>query len=245
MRIAIAGVLFALCFVLGSFSGGSPKEDIVVIKTKYGNILIWLYKDTPKHRDNFIKLSNQGFFDGTMFHRVISTFMIQGGDPYSADPKMADSIGNGGPGYEIDAEILPNHFHKRGALAAARQSDDINPLRKSSGSQFYIVQGKKWSDEELNNFQRRIRTNTKNDQFTFTEEQIRYYKTFGGTPQLDQQYTVFGEVISGMAFVDSIASVKTNADKNNRPLDPITMDVNIVKMSRKVLEEKYLFVVPN
>jgi peptidyl-prolyl cis-trans isomerase B (cyclophilin B) len=223
MRIAIAGVLFALCFVLGSFSGGSPKEDIVVIKTKYGNILIWLYKDTPKHRDNFIKLSNQGFFDGTMFHRVISTFMIQGGDPYSADPKMADSIGNGGPGYEIDAEILPNHFHKRGALAAARQSDDINPLRKSSGSQFYIVQGKKWSDEELNNFQRRIRT----------------------TPQLDQQYTVFGEVISGMAFVDSIASVKTNADKNNRPLDPITMDVNIVKMSRKVLEEKYLFVVPN
>ncbi len=125
-------------------------DETIIISTKYGDIELKLYKDTPLHSENFIKLASAGFFDSTLFHRVIDGFMIQGGDPDSKNAKPGIELGNGGPGYDIPAEILPNHIHKRGVLAAARESDDVNPERKSSGSQFYIVQGKKFTEATLN-----------------------------------------------------------------------------------------------
>lgn len=130
-------------------------DETVVISTCFGDIKLKLYKDTPQHSENFLKLAKQGFFDSTLFHRVIEGFMIQGGDPDSKGAKPSVELGNGGPGYDIPAEILPNHMHKRGVLAAARESDDVNPKRLSSGSQFYIVQGKKFTDETLDEVEKK------------------------------------------------------------------------------------------
>ena len=192
----------------------TEKETVVTIKTSMGTIKAKLYNDTPKHRDNFIKLVNEGFYNGTLFHRVINNFMIQGGDPLTKDPSKVNQYGTGGPGYTIPAEIQSNHFHKKGALCAARQGDQVNPKKASSGSQFYIVQGKVYDDKSLNSFENRRG-------MVFSAKQRQAYQTVGGTPHLDGEYTVFGEVIEGLDVVDKIAAVKTGGP--DVPIEPVTI----------------------
>ena len=183
----------------------TEKETVVVIKTSMGTIKAKLYNDTPKHRDNFIKLVNEGWYNGSPFHRVIKDFMIQGGQ--NADGRLD-------PGYRVPAEIKDNHFHKKGALAAARQPDQVNPQKASSGSQFYIVQGKVYDDRTLDMFESRMGK-------VFNARQRQAYKTVGGTPHLDGDYTVFGEVTEGLDIVDKIAAVKTGY--MDVPVEPVTI----------------------
>lgn len=181
----------------------------VLIKTSMGNIKIALYNETPQHRDNFIKLVQEGYYDGVLFHRIIKGFMIQTGDPDSKTAKPGQHLGMGGPEYRIPAEFVSNIYHKRGAVAAAR---DNNPAKASSGSQFYIVDGTVYDENYLQMISQRTGK-------TFSEEQKIAYTNIGGAPFLDGDYTVFGEVISGMEVVDKIASqVK---DDNDRPLEDI------------------------
>lgn len=163
----ILNILFSLLFFSPSLF--AKKVEVVQISTSMGDVYVWLYKDTPIHRKNFLKLAKKGFFDQTTFHRVIKNFMIQGGDPYSRMADKKDSIGEGGPGYELKAEI--RHMHKRGVLAAARNGDEVNPEQKSSGSQFYIVQGRTYTDEQLNQAEDRINSWWKNNIFC----RILYY----------------------------------------------------------------------
>lgn len=177
-------------------------ERKVRIETTKGNITIKLYNGTPKHRDNFIKLVTESFYNGVIFHRVIKGFMIQTGDPNSKNPKPGASYGTGGPGYTIPAEFNSAYIHKKGALAAARLGDNVNPKKESSGSQFYIVQGRKYSEPEINQL---ISAYGK----SYTPQQKEIYKTIGGTPFLDADYTVFGEVTEGLDIVDAIANSKT------------------------------------
>ncbi len=193
------------------------EQKMVLVETSMGNITLKLYNETPKHRDNFIKLASDTFFDGCLFHRVINQFMIQGGDPDSKNPQAAQPIGSGGPGYTIPAEIMPGLFHKKGALAAARMGDNVNPEKESSGSQFYIVQGKVFSDNDLDMLEARRGSK-------FTDAEREAYRTIGGTPHLDGNYTVFGEVVEGLDVVDKIAAVPTHPS-NNRPLEDIKMKI--------------------
>lgn len=203
--------------MFSSFNTYSEKRTKVKIETSMGTIVVELYNETPKHRDNFIKLVQKGFYDGTLFHRVIREFMLQGGDPDSKNAKKGAILGNGGPGYTIPAEFKPHLFHKKGALAAARLGDDINPKKESSGSQFYIVQGRKFTVDQLKMYEVRLKTK-------FSEEQIKAYTTLGGAPHLDGSYTVFGQVVNGLDVVDKIASVPT--DQYDRPLE----DVKVLSM---------------
>lgn len=240
----------------------------VRIKTTLGDIVVKLYDETPKHRDNFIKLAKEGYFDGTLFHRVIKDFMIQGGDPDSKGAPAGKSLGTGGPGYTIPAEfVYPALFHKRGALSAARLADQVNPERESSGSQFYIVWGKKYNDSELRQMEKQmemqqqqaifdrlvaehraeimnLRRNRdqaglqelQNDLVAQTEaeskalgkpsltpEQKDAYKNIGGTPFLDNQYTVFGEVEEGLDVVEQIQNTETA--RGDRPKTDVSMTV--------------------
>lgn len=251
---------------------------IVNITTTLGDIKVKLYDDTPKHRDNFIKLVKDGFYDGVLFHRVINKFMVQTGDPNSKTAIPGQMLGAGDPGYEIDAEIIfPRHYHKYGALAAARTGDEVNPQKKSSGSQFYIVTGDKYDEATLNNlmkrstdqqrqayFQNLVRQNREKIQNLInndnkaaldslqqeyialtieavkeakpTADMIQDYTTIGGTPHLDAQYTVFGEVISGMDVVEKIQNSTT--DKSDRPVDDIkiisaTIEENTNSVTKK------------
>lgn len=183
----------------------TEKETVVVIKTSMGTIKAKLYNDTPKHRDNFIKLVNEGWYNGSPFHRVINQFMIQGGQ---------NKDGRLDPGYRVQAEFKDNHFHKKGALCAARQPDQVNPQKASSGSQFYIVQGKVYDDRTLDMFEGRMGK-------VFSARQRQAYRTVGGTPHLDGEYTVFGEVIEGLEVVDKIAAVKTG--RMDVPVEPVTI----------------------
>jgi peptidyl-prolyl cis-trans isomerase B (cyclophilin B) len=199
--------------------GQSKKNAIVEIKTEYGTIIMKLYDDTPLHRDNFLKLTSDSFFNGILFHRVIKNFVVQGGDPDSKNAKPDVELGNGGPGYEIPAEFNPALYHKRGAVGAARESDSINPEKKSSGSQYYIVVGKVFTDAKLDSLEKKY--NKK-----FTSQQREIYKTIGGTPHLDGRYTVFGEVSEGMDVVDKISNLATN--KQDRPVKDIKMYVRII-----------------
>lgn len=244
----------------------------VLLETSLGSIEIALYNETPIHRDNFIKLVNDGTYNGVLFHRVIKDFMIQTGDPDSKNAVIDSPLGSGGPGYDLPAEIVyPKFFHKRGALAAARQGDQVNPERKSSGSQFYIVTGRRFSKYQLNGMIERLANQAQAQIFQslaqqhaseitqlqmsgdtvalnnlrdsliaktqetyaanpvqFTQEQVAAYSTVGGAPHLDGQYTVFGEVISGMDIVDRIQNV--NTDSHDRPLDNIKIiSAKIVK----------------
>lgn len=194
------------------------KERTALISTQYGDIKVKLYNETPQHRDNFVKLVEQGFYDGTLFHRIIKEFMIQGGDPNSKNAQPGAMLGNGDPGYTIPAEILPGVIHKKGALSAARLGDQMNPKRESSGSQFYVVQGKKWTDDELNMFTQRG--------LKLTPEQREIYKTIGGTPHLDGAYTVFGEVVEGLDVLDKIAATPTG--QADRPIEDIKMTVKML-----------------
>lgn len=257
-------------------AAGDNKSDNqmtkVELQTSLGNIVVELYNETPQHRDNFIKLVNEGYYDGVLFHRVIKDFMIQTGDGNSKTAGPETSLGDGDPGYTIEAEfVYPKYFHKRGALAAARTGDQVNPERRSSGSQFYIVTGKIYSSEDLQMMTKRLADGKKQDifrrlvmenqsrikemqeaqdmagldalqkelidkteaeaaqtPFKMTDEQIDAYTSIGGTPHLDGQYTVFGEVVSGMDVVDKIQNTTTGR------LDRPTVDIRIVKA--RVLE---------
>lgn len=250
---------------------GNERE--ILFKTTMGDIHVKLYNETPAHRDNFISLVEQNYFDSILFHRVIRDFMIQGGDPDSKGAPKGAHLGSGGPEYTLPAEfIYPQYFHKRGALSAARQADQVNPERRSSGSQFYIVTGKKYREEELRVMQKQmlnqerqsifnslcmerrdtiIKMQQENDEagltrlqtelnqkldtimqskggVKFTDEQIKAYTTVGGTPFLDNQYTVFGEVLDGMDVVDKIQKVRTDA--NDRPVeDVMIISATIIK----------------
>jgi peptidyl-prolyl cis-trans isomerase B (cyclophilin B) len=179
-----------------------------------------LYDSTPKHRDNFIKLAEEGFFDSLLFHRVIQGFMIQGGDPDSRNAAAGKHLGAGGPGYQIDAEFSSENLHFKGALAAARMGDAANPEKKSSGSQFYIVQGTPVSPDLMERMeaQKNIR---------YTPEQRKLYQQVGGTPFLDMEYTVFGRVVKGLEVIDKIAAVRTAP--GDRPVEDVWMKAKVVK----------------
>ncbi len=272
----------ALFFIIASFltstsfklpEPANSEEIKLMIVTDLGTIKLKLYNETPVHRDNFVKLIKDHYFDSLMFHRVIQNFMIQGGDPDSKNAPPSIELGNGGPGYNLPAEFNSKLFHKKGVLAAARDSDLENPSQASSASQFYIVQGRIYNDSLLNIQAKRITKlklfNTvvnrdenkllrkryqvfvKTDQedsmkvlndiitkqveaelpgtklYTFTDEQIKAYTTIGGTPHLDQSYTIFGEVYEGIEVIDSIA--KQKVDKNARPFTDIRMKISIIQ----------------
>lgn len=206
-------LLLSVCVLLFS-SCNNDGFTYAEIETDFGTMKVKLYNSTPKHRDNFIKLANEGFYDDLLFHRVINGFMIQGGDPDSKDAAADARLGSGGPGYQTDAEI--GALHIKGALAAARNN---NPEKKSSGSQYYIVQGRLQNDAQLDGIER-------SKKVKYSPEQRELYKTLGGTPQLDNEYTVFGEVVEGIETVDKIAEVKTAP--GDRPVEDVKMKVRIL-----------------
>ena len=240
----------------------------VKIETMLGDIVVRLYDETPIHRDNFVKLAKEGYYDGTLFHRVIKNFMIQGGDPDSKGATAGKMLGVGGPDYTLQAEIQDGLFHKRGALAAARQGDEVNPERRSSGSQFYIVWGQVYNENQLRQFSKQLRMQKVQDVFHalasdhraeimqmrreknraglqelqdklvaeaesqvgsdgLTENQMKLYSTIGGTPHLDGQYTVFGEVEEGLDVVELIQGSATG--RADRPLDDIEMRMVVIE----------------
>ena len=244
----------------------------VRISTNYGDIVVRLYDETPEHRDNFLKLAREGYYDGTLLHLVIKDFMIQGVDPDSKGAPAGKHLGAGGPEYTLPAEfVYPQYYHKRGVLSAARQGDQVNPERRSSGSQFYIVWGKKYSEAELKQMAKQLdgqrgqqifnelaaqhrdsiqamykngdrkglmelqnRLAAETDKlleatpgFTFTPEQTKDYTTIGGTPFLDNQYTVFGEVVEGLDIVEKIQSVATGSA--DRPKEDVVMKVTVIE----------------
>lgn len=189
--------------------------------TSMGNIDLILYDETPQHKANFMKLIEEGFYDSLLFHRVIPRFMIQGGDPESKNASPTKMLGNGGPGYTLPAEINNKYIHKKGALAAARLGDQMNPQRRSSGSQFYIVQGQKYLRKYMPRFEQVRGT-------PYTEDQLIAYETLGGTPHLDGQYTVFGEVIMGLDILEKISNVATG--RGDRPLkDVYILKIELIK----------------
>ena len=240
----------------------------VKIETMLGDIVVRLYDETPIHRDNFVKLAKEGYYDGTLFHRVIKNFMIQGGDPDSKGAPAGKMLGVGGPDYTLQAEIQDGLFHKRGALAAARQGDEVNAERRSSGSQFYIVWGQVYNENQLRQFSKQLRMQKVQDVFHalasdhraeimqmrreknraglqelqdklvaeaesqvgsdgLTENQMKLYSTIGGTPHLDGQYTVFGEVEEGLDVVELIQGSATG--RADRPLDDIEMRMVVIE----------------
>jgi cyclophilin family peptidyl-prolyl cis-trans isomerase len=206
---------FAAIMIIGCQSGG---PTYVMIETDYGNMKVELYDSTPLHKENFIKLTKEAFYDDLLFHRVIKGFMVQGGDPNSKGAQKGTSLGSGGPGYKIDAEIGAPHF--KGTLAAARQGGPGNPAKQSSGSQFYLVQGKTYTPDQLKGM-------ALSKKITYNDDQIKKYGTLGGTPQLDMDYTVFGEVVEGLDVIDKIAAVQTAP--GDRPVEDVKMKVRILK----------------
>ena len=277
-------VTFFVCFIMFfvnnrakniNFAFHKQRNNMskVQIKTSLGDITVRLYDETPLHRDNFIKLAKEGYYNGTLFHRVIKNFMIQGGDPDSKGAAAGVQLGTGGPGYTVPAEfVYPQYFHKKGALAAARQSDQVNPEKKSSGSQFYIVTGEVYSAGKLTQLEKQleqrmlqsifdslvvenrdkilqlrrnrdqagiaaIQEQLQKDTFAkakemgkpkFTDAQREAYTTVGGTPFLDNDYTVFGEVEEGMYVIDAIQNVATGA--GDRPsADVVMIEVNVIE----------------
>jgi cyclophilin family peptidyl-prolyl cis-trans isomerase len=195
-----------LLFLMNSCSmGQGEKETLVLIQSTMDDMTVKLYNDTPKHRDNFIKLINEGWYKDSPFHRIIKEFMIQGG---------GNADGRQDPGYTVEAEFRPNHLHKKGALAAARMPDHMNRDKRSSGCQFYIVQGKVWGKETLKLYEPQLGKK-------FTDEQLEVYSTIGGSPHLDGEYTVFGEVIMGFEVIDKIAGVKTGS--GDKPVEPVSI----------------------
>ncbi|MBQ3958877.1 MAG: peptidylprolyl isomerase [Muribaculaceae bacterium] len=279
MKISITSIILCvLCAinVHGATTKNSQKVDNrvkVEVKTSMGDFVVELYNETPQHRDNFVKLAREGYYDGVLFHRVINQFMVQAGDPSSKSADSTAVLGEGDPGYTLPAEfVYPKYFHKRGVLAAARTADQVNPERRSSGSQFYVVTGRVYTPDMLDGMKKRqadqrkqqifndfamqhidsIRAmQSRNDMaglealqneliakteaqyatapFEFTPEQVEAYTTVGGTPHLDGQYTVFGEVVQGYETINKIQNVETGA--HDRP----RTDVKIISM--RVLEQ--------
>ncbi|MFZ1694818.1 MAG: peptidylprolyl isomerase [Flavobacteriales bacterium] len=199
----------------------APVRPLVEVRTTMGNMIVALYNETPQHRDNFLKLARSGAYDSLLFHRVIPGFMAQTGDPDSklAGPEIA--LGQGGPGYTLPAEVVPGFIHMQGALAAARLPDDQNPERRSNGSQFFMVQGRRHQSDDLTRvMERNARYGTP---VNYTEEQRRTYATIGGAPHLDGAYTVFGEVVEGLEVLDAICNAL--CDGRDRPLKDIRIFV--------------------
>lgn len=274
IHILLTSICITSCRLV-SFDGNNQKQSKAQIETNYGTIIISLYNETPLHRDNFIQLTNSKFYDSLLFHRVIPNFMIQCGDPGSKGASQTKFLGNGGPGYTIPAEFMPGLIHKKGAVAAARLGEEQNPLKASSGSQFYIVQGRIYREQELNQIeeqriskmtiqvlidylQKPEQTELRNqiialqkegkteeynakieeikalfpqemamiERFKYTPEQRKIYTTLGGTPHLDYEYTVFGEVIEGFDIVEKISNVETHFD---RPKINVVMKVSMKK----------------
>ncbi len=216
--IALSNVAAGQTTPVKSGAVASTKDRIVLITTDLGNMKVKLYNETPKHSDNFLKLVNQGFYNGTLFHRIIKQFMIQGGDPNSKGAAPGVALGNGGGDMaRIPAEFNTKLIHKKGALAAAR---DGNPEKASSACQFYLVQGKVCSDGELDGKEQR-------GNFKYTPEQRKIYTTVGGTPFLDQDYTVFGEIIEGLDVLDKIAAVETAP--GDRPKTDVKMTIKVIQ----------------
>lgn len=247
------------------------KETMVVLTTEYGTMKIKLYNETPQHRDNFIKLIEKGFYNDLLFHRVIKDFMIQGGDPDSKNAPASKQLGAGDVGYTIPAEfVYPKYYHKKGALAAARQGDQVNPEKRSSGCQFYIVQGKVMNEVEIGQMEKNMLNKAKQNRFyqmadersaeiqklratqdkeglmklqneliaqmekefegkkiEMSAEMKKDYMTIGGTPFLDNEYTVFGEVVEGLEVIDAIAAVQTAP--GDRPLKDLKMKIEVIK----------------
>lgn len=195
----------------------SPEECLIEMETSMGTMIILLYSSTPNHRDNFIKLAEEGFYNDLLFHRVINGFMIQGGDPNSKNAGPNAQLGTGGPGYQIMPEFVDSLIHVKGAICAARTN---NPQKKSSGSQFYIVHGSQLTDDQLDRLERRKGVK-------YTEEQRKMYKTYGGTPHLDKDYVVYGKVISGLDIIDKIAETPTK--RGDRPVKDVKMKVTVIK----------------
>ena len=230
LLLALAGICTASLAQADSTIKKKDRKRDVLLVTSMGEIRIRLSDSTPLHRDNFLKLVKVHFYDGVLFHRVIKDFMIQGGDPNSKTAKPGEPLGNGGPGYTVPAEIRPGLFHKKGVIAAARMGDNVNPQRASSGSQFYLAQGKKFTDEELDNLERSRLAGRK-----IPAAQREVYKTIGGIPHLDQAYTVYGEIVNGLEVVDQIAAVETSkgADRD-RPLQDVKIiTAKLVKRKKK------------
>lgn len=219
--------LMALMVLALPVDAKKPQKPRVEFQTTMGTFVVTLFNETPLHRDNFLKLVREGYYDGLLFHRVIRDFMVQTGDPDSREAPAGKRLGEGGPGYTLPAEIDPFLYHWRGAVAAAREPDNVNPERRSSGSQFYIVWGKVQTPEDLSAVNEVIKENT-NGTTEITPERYQVYRSQGGTPHLDGQYTVFGEVTSGLKVIKKMQAVRT--DRNDRPLE----DVRIVKA--RVLE---------
>lgn len=233
-RVSIFTSLLLTCFFVFAqqdvkIKKKDRKKDIEMV-TSQGTMILRLSDSTPLHRDNFIRLVKSGYFKNVLFHRVIKNFMIQAGDPESRNAKSGIPLGNGGPGYTIPAEFRPGLFHKKGALAAARMGDDVNPEKASSGSQFYIVQGKVFTDGGLDTLE-----NTRLKGYKLPAAHREVYKTLGGTPHLDQNYTVFGELVSGIEVLDSIAATETSkAADRDRPLQDLKIiDVKLIKRKKK------------
>lgn len=271
-------IILSLAIVLASklTQAQTYSKETILISTEYGNMKIKLFNETPQHRDNFLKLVREHFYDSLLFHRVINGFMIQGGDPDSKHANPKQLLGDGDLKYTVPAEFVPTLCHKKGMLCAARNGDDVNPSKASSACQFYIVQGKVRDDKELKNYEKRINRDIitrikdslgktpegkilqekialfkeqkttdslmtynkkldaliapiyeKTPHYTFKPEHINLYKTVGGTPHLDSQYTIYGEVVEGLEVIDKIAAVGTNPD--DRPLTDIRMRITIIE----------------
>ncbi len=230
--LALTGILFVTISIAQKNSTLRKKDRKrdVLFQTTYGDIVVRLSDSTPLHRDNFLKLVKTGYYDSMLFHRVIKNFMIQTGDPESKRTIAGQALGNGGPDYTIPAEFRKTLFHKKGMIAAARTGDNVNPTKASSGSQFYIVQGKIFTDAGLDSVETFRLGGRK-----IPQEQREVYKTIGGTPHLDQNYTVFGEVIKGLEVVDKIAAVQTSkGNDRDRPLqDVILIKAKLVKRKKR------------
>ncbi|MEM6722391.1 MAG: peptidylprolyl isomerase [Bacteroidota bacterium] len=214
-------LLLLVVVVLGINACNSDYEPgfrYVAVETEFGVMEFKLYNSTPQHRDNFVKLIEEDFYEGLLFHRIKPNFMVQGGDPQSKGAGPNVQLGMGGPGYTIPKEFGALHY--KGALAAARQPDSVNPQKASSGSQFYIVQGNQWTDENLAIIQKR-------GGFQYSPEQIELYKTLGGAANLDNDYTVFGECVKGLEIIDMLSVVPTNPA--DRPIQDIPMSLRVIK----------------
>lgn len=217
-------LFIVLALVLALSSCSTKKEYMVRMFTTAGVVDMKLYDETPAHRDNFVRLVKNHQYDSLLFHRVIKDFMIQGGDPASKNAVPGELLGEGDLGYTVEAEFMPDlHYHRRGALAAAREGDDLNPSKASSACQFYIVWGKVYTKEQLESYMEWYKQRT-GKELNVTPEQFEAYTTVGGTPHLDGGYTVFGEVVKGLEVIETIQNVK--CDGNDRPL----RDVRIIKM---------------
>lgn len=230
MKKTVCFLLLLITITAAVAQKKSKKDYLVTITTEFGVMHAILHDQTPKHKANFIALADTGFYNGTLFHRIIENFMVQGGDPQSKKARAGQALGEGDVGYQVPAEFDEKLFHKKGALAAAR---DNNPAKTSSGCQFYIVQGKKFTDDELAVQEKRAARQ-------LTDAQKQVYKTLGGTPHLDGSYTVFGQVVKGLEVLDTIA--KQPRDNRDRPQKDIPMQVKVEKLSKKKITKLYGYV---